>query len=220
MRRAFARLRWQLTLSHLIAIVVTLVSMVAALIIIAGSWIAVQTSPDREASNDARIIARSIGPLVEAGSERDSLNVVLRALAQGKIRAQIGPGPFAPEPAYRIDGIGPSLRGLGYVAIVGPDDQVIASSDPSGSAFDPPERAEWAPIVAAARSGERSTARLTVRRDGPGPVALGAFPIGGAAFDGPAWAHSGPAEPPPASGQAAVAATAHRGVGSAGTAGR
>ena len=66
MRRRLTRLRWQLTLSHLIAIVVTLVSMVAALILIAGSWIAVQTSPDREAANDARIVARSIGPLVGA----------------------------------------------------------------------------------------------------------------------------------------------------------
>ena len=112
MRRALARLRWQLTLSHLIAIVVTLVSMVAALILIAGSWIAVQTSPDREAANDARIVARSIGPLVEAGGDRANLNVVLQGLVQGTIRAQIGPGPFAPEPAHRIDGIGPSLRDL------------------------------------------------------------------------------------------------------------
>jgi hypothetical protein len=30
MRRAFSRLRWQLTLSHLIAIAVTLVCMIAA----------------------------------------------------------------------------------------------------------------------------------------------------------------------------------------------
>jgi signal transduction histidine kinase len=194
-RRALARLRWQLTLSHLIAIVVTLVSMVAALILIAGSWIAVQTSPDREAANDARIIARSIGPLVEAGSDRDTANVVLRALVQGKVRAQIGPGPFAPEPAHRIDGIGPSLRGLEYVVIVGPDDRVVASSDPSGAAFEPPERAEWAPVVVAARRGERSTAELTVLRDGPGPVALGAFAVGGAAFDGPPWARGAPAEP-------------------------
>jgi signal transduction histidine kinase len=194
-RRGPARLRWQLTLSHLIAIVVTLVSMVAALILIAGSWIAVQTSPDREAANDARIIARSIGPLVEVVGDRDSLNVVLRALAQGKVRAQIGPGPFAPEPAYRIEGIGPSLRGLAYVAIVGPDDRIIASSDPSGPSFNPPERTAWAPIVELARRGERSTARLTAFRDGPGPVAFGAFPVGGAAFDGPAWAHSAQAEP-------------------------
>jgi signal transduction histidine kinase len=194
-RRALARLRWQLTLSHLIAIVVTLVSMVAALILIAGSWIAIQTSPDREAANDARVIARSIGPLAEAGSDRDTANVVLRALVQGEVRAQIGPGPFAPEPAHRIEGIGPSLRGLEYVVIIGPDDRVVASSDPSGAAFDPPERAEWAPIVAAARRGERSTAELTVPRDGPGPVALGAFAVGGAALDGPPWARGAPAEP-------------------------
>ncbi|HZO31560.1 MAG TPA: ATP-binding protein [Chloroflexota bacterium] len=194
MRRALARLRWQLTLSHLIAIVVTLVSMVAALILIAGSWIAVQTSPDREAANDARIVARSIGPLVDAGGDSESLNVVLRGLAQGKVRAQVGPGPFAPEPAYRIDGIGPSLRGLDYVAIVGPDGTIVASSEPGGASFDPPERAEWTPIIERARGGERSTARLAVRRDGPGPVALGAFPIGGAAFDGPGWAHTAPAE--------------------------
>ena len=187
MRRRLARLRWQLTLSHLIAIVVTLVSMVAALILIAGSWIAVQTSPDREAANDARIVARSIGPLVEVGEDGDSLNVILQALAQGKVRAQMGPGPFAPEPAYRVDGIGPSIGGLAYVAIVGPDHRIIASSDPSGPAFDPPERAEWAPIVELAQRGERRTDRLTVLREGAGPVALGAFPISGAAVDGPPW---------------------------------
>ncbi|MFN8637054.1 MAG: HAMP domain-containing sensor histidine kinase [Chloroflexota bacterium] len=195
MRRRLARLRWQLTLSHLIAIVVTLVSMVAALVLIAGSWIAVQTSPDREPSNDARIVARSIGPLVEADGDVATLNVVLRGLAQGSIRTQIGPGPFAPEPAYRIEGIGPSLRGLSYIVVVGPDDRLLASSDPSGVAFNPPERAEWAGIVNAARGGERSTARLTLKRSGPGPVALGAFPIGNAAADGPAWTRTAAPEP-------------------------
>ena len=195
MKRLLARLRWQLTLSHLIAIVVTLVSMVAALMLIAGTWIAVQTSPDREASNDARIVARTIGPIVDLASDRDSLNVFLQALAQGKVRAQIGPGPFAPEPAYRIEGIGPSLRGLAYVAIVGPDGTVVASSDQSGAAFNPPERAEWAPIVDLARGGERSTARLTLLRHSAGPVAIGAFPIGGAALDGPASWRAATAEP-------------------------
>jgi signal transduction histidine kinase len=187
-RRGPARLRWQLTFSHLIAIVVTLVSMIAALVLIAGSWIAVQMSPDREAANDARMIARSVGPLVELPDERASLNVVLRALVRGVIRTQFGPGPFAPDPAYRFEGIGPSLRGLSYVAVVGPDGGILASSDPTGAAFDPPERAEWAPIVAAAQAGERSTASLTVRRDGPGPVSLGAYPIGGGT-DGPPFAH-------------------------------
>jgi signal transduction histidine kinase len=195
MTRRLARLRWQLTLSHLLAIVVTLVSMLAALMLIAGSWIAVQTSPEREASNDARIIARAVGPLVERGSERASLNVVLRALSQGTLRAQIGPGPFAPEPAYRVDGIGPSLRNVAYVVVVGPDGQIVASSDPSGAAFDPPERAEWAQIVVAAQSGERSTGRLTLARSGPGPVSIGVFPVGSAAMDGPAWMHGPAVEP-------------------------
>ena len=118
MTHRLARLRWQLTLSHLLAIVVTLVSMVAALMMIAGGWIAVQTSPDREASNDARTIARAVGPLAELGTDRGSLDVVLRTLAQGTLRAQIGPGPFAPEPASRMEGVGPALRNVAWVAIV------------------------------------------------------------------------------------------------------
>jgi signal transduction histidine kinase len=193
--RRLARLRWQLTLSHLLAIVVTLVSMVAALMLIAGSWIAVQTSPDREASNDARIVARAVGPLAELGTDASSLNVVLRALAQGTLRAQIGPGPFAPEPAYRVEGIGPSLRNVAYIAVVGTEGQIAASSDPVGAAFNPPERAEWATIVERARQGERNTARLTLARTGAGPVALGAVPVGGAAMDGPPWMHGGTVEP-------------------------
>jgi signal transduction histidine kinase len=193
--RPLTRLRWQLTVSHLLAIVVTLVSMLAALMLIAGSWIGVQTSPDREASNDARIIARAVGPLVERSSEPDSLNVVLRALAQGTLRAQIGPGPFAPEPAYRVEGIGPSLRNVAYVVVIGSDGQIVASSDPSGAAFDPPEQAEWAGIVAAARNGERNTGRLTLARNGPGPVSIGAFPVGSAAMDGPTWMHGPAVEP-------------------------
>jgi signal transduction histidine kinase len=204
MRRSLGRLRWQLTLSHLIAIVVTLVSMIAALMLLAGSWIAVQTSPNREAANDARVVARSVGALVELSGDAASLNTILRALAVGAIRTQIGPGPFAPEPASRIEGIGPSLRGLSYIAIVGPDDRVIASSDPAGAAFSPPERAEWAPLLALARSGERSTDRLTVRRERPvevpvegpgdGPVALGAYPIGGDVM-GPPWLRGQAAQP-------------------------
>jgi signal transduction histidine kinase len=198
--RRLARLRWQLTISHLLAIVVTLVSMVAALMMIAGGWIAVQTGPDREAANDARIVARAVGPLAELGTDPSTLNVVLQALAQGTLRAQIGPGPFAPEPAYRMEGIGPSLRNLAWVAIVGPDGQIVASSDPSGAAFDPPDRADWAPLVAAAQAGERNTARLTVLRSDPGLAALGVYPVGGAAAtDGPPWMHATGSAPEPPS---------------------
>lgn len=177
MSRGPARLRWQLTLSHIVAIVVTLVSMIAACAVIGGIWISVQTGPSREAANDARIIARAIGQYVEQGGDRQALNVVLRAVSEGMIRPQTGPGPFAPEPAYRFDGMGPSLRELAYVVVIGPDGQVIASSEPTGAAFSPPERAEWAPIVKAALGGEWNPARLTVLRSGTGPAALGAYPI-------------------------------------------
>lgn len=177
MRRGPARLRWQLTLSHLIAIAVTLISMIAAVFLIGGTWIAIQTSPSREPANDARIIARAIGPLVEVNTEPSSLNVVLRGLVDGTIRPQIGPGPFAPEPAYRFEGLAPSLRGVGYIVLVGADGRTLASSDPSGAAFEPPERAEWAALVTLVQRGERGTARLTRVRQGPGPVALGASPV-------------------------------------------
>lgn len=197
MRRRLSRLRWQLTLSHLIAILVTLTSMVTAIFLFAGVWIAIQTSPNREAANDARIVARSVGALVEAIGDRESLNVILRALAHGTVRTQLGPGPFAPEPAYRVEGLGPSLRGLAYIVVVSPDGAMIASSDPAGAAFDPPERAEWAGLVAASVAGERNSRDLTRLRAGPGPVALGAYPIGGAPADGPPWlANRG--EPPTA----------------------
>ncbi len=38
MKGAFVRLRWQLTLSHLIAIVCTLVCLIAAVVVIAAVW--------------------------------------------------------------------------------------------------------------------------------------------------------------------------------------
>ena len=177
MSRGPARLRWQLTLSHLVAIVVTLVCMIAAMALFVGSWIAVQTSPAREPANAARIIARVIGPYVEDGGDPASLNVILQAITQGRIRPQIGPGPFAPEPAYRFEGIGPSTGQLAYVVVIGPSGEILASSDPSGSAFSPPERAEWAGLAAAALSGERNTENLTLIRSGPGPAGLGAYPI-------------------------------------------
>ncbi len=194
MRRRLSRLRWQLTVSHLIAIVVTLVSMIAAIFVLVGSWMAMQTSPRREPANDARIIARSVSPLVDVVDDHDSLNVILRALTRGTVRPQVGPGPFSPEPVHRVEGMGPSLRGLAYVVVVGPDGQVLGSSDPSGAAFAPPERAEWAPLVAAALSGERDTAQLTRLREGPGPLALGAYPIG-PLLDGPPWWRGDPTSP-------------------------
>ena len=46
-------LRWQLTLSHLTAIAVTLVAMVAAAVLIATAWSGYQSGATRQPSQDA-----------------------------------------------------------------------------------------------------------------------------------------------------------------------
>ncbi len=173
MRRALSRLRWQLTLSHLVAIAFTLVSMIAATILITTGWVAVQNTPSREPAFDARIIAGAVTGLVVRGQDAD-LNAVLRSLVSGRIRVLAGPGPFAPEPAYRVEGFGPSLRNLAYIVVIGPDGRVLGSSDQSGAAFAPPERSEWQPLAEAALGGELDPRRLVSIRSGSGPVALGA----------------------------------------------
>jgi len=175
-RRALSRLRWQLTLSHLVAIAFTLVSMIAATILITTGWVAVQNTPSREPAFDARIIAGAVTGLVVRGQDAD-LNAVLRSLVSGRIRVLAGPGPFAPEPAYRVEGFGPSLRNLAYIVVIGPDGRVLGSSDQSGAAFAPPERSEWQPLAEAALGGELDPRRLVSIRSGSGPVALGAYPV-------------------------------------------
>ena len=146
MRRHLATLRWQLTLSHLVATAVTLVSMIAAIVLLSSTWIAIQNNPGREPALDARIIARAIGNLV-AGGQTAELSGVLRTVAAGELRVQVGPGPLAPEPAYRFDSFGASLRNLAYVVVLAPDGRVLASSTPENAAFSPPERDEWAALA-------------------------------------------------------------------------
>ena len=178
MRRRLATLRWQLTLSHLIATAVTLVSMIAAIVLLSSAWIASQNNPGREPAQDARIIARAVANLVVAG-EAAELSGVLRAVAAGDLRVQVGPGPFAPEPAHRLEAIGPSLRNLAYVVVLAPDGRVLASSAPENAAFGPPEREEWAALAGVAQAGERDLADLVTLRTGDGPVALGAAQVVG-----------------------------------------
>ncbi len=121
-----------------------------------------------------------IGSPDQANGENSKLSTVLEAIVDDRIRPQIGPGPFSPEPAYRFDGFGPSLRQLTYVVVVNARGDIIASSDPSGADFSPPERNEWSGIVAAALAGERDPDKLSVLREGARPAAFGAYPIANA----------------------------------------
>jgi hypothetical protein len=161
------RLRWQLTLSHLAAIACTLVSMIAAIVLIANRVIASQPdSGPRESVQDAHRVAAVIAGMVAGGADPTELNAVLRALASGELRAT-----FSFEPtnnARRGEPFEIGLRDVDYLVVFGPDGQELASSDPSGAAFSPPERTEWQQALT---SGD------VVTLDGPGPVALGAAPI-------------------------------------------
>jgi signal transduction histidine kinase len=169
-RRALARLRWQLTLSHLIAIAFTLVSMVAALAVIAGMWWGAQGNVTQRPAEAARTVAQAITGLVE-DVPADDLDAVLRVMASGRLQIvpSYGPphGPFAGD-----SGLGTTIT---YVAVVNPSGQVLASSTPRGAAFAPPEQAEWAPLVRQALSNDRDLP--SVQRSGDGPAALGAAPV-------------------------------------------
>ncbi len=150
--------------------------MIAATVLIGSGWVAAQTSPTREPAQDARIIAGAVGGMLGA-AESGSLDAVLRSIVRGDLRVQAGPGPFAPEPAARMEGFGPSLRNLAYVVVLDPRGQTIASSDPAGAAFDPPERGEWRALQRAAPGGWWNPHELVSLRPEGQPVALGAYPV-------------------------------------------
>jgi signal transduction histidine kinase len=172
-RRALTRLRWQLTLSHLVAIACTLVSMIAAVVLIGTTFIASQSASNasRDAAQDARLVAESVSGLV-ARSELPELNGVLRAIADGSLRvvAPFGP-PDRRPPAF----FGPGLRNIAYIVVLGTDGQPLASSDPAGAVFDPPERGQWTGLAAQALAGRRPSNDGVQVAGGPG--ALGAATI-------------------------------------------
>ncbi|HYY88789.1 MAG TPA: HAMP domain-containing sensor histidine kinase [Chloroflexota bacterium] len=170
MRRALSRLRWQLTLSHLVAIAFTLLSMIAAVIVIATSFIANQASPSREAAQDARLVAESVSGLVSRG-DTAQLNGVLRVLADGSLRVV---APFGPPPDRRPFTT-PGLRDVAYIVVLGLDGQPLAASDPSGAGFAPSDRDQW-PRLAAQVLSARGFDELQVAR-GTAQGSLGAAPI-------------------------------------------
>jgi signal transduction histidine kinase len=175
MRGALGRLRWQLTLSHLVATAFTLVCLVVAAVFFASFVVGLHGSPRREPAQQAQTVARAVEGLA-AGGDAALLNAVLGALVDGRLRLTAG-WPYGPEPARRGDWMGLSLRSLTYVALVGPDGQVLASSDPAGAAFAPPERDAWIALAAQAQRGVRDPEDLVVLRPGDRPAALAASPV-------------------------------------------
>ncbi len=166
MPRAFARLRWQLTLSHLIAIAFTLVCMVAGVATIASAWWGSQSALARRPDAAAHVVAQVLTGVVE-DVPPDDRDAVLRVMPSGRLRFLYG--DFGPPH-------GPGeLDQARYVTVVRPDGVPLASSMPQGAAFAPPERAQWATLASQALTGTRErpgSARVVVDQQ-----ALGAAPI-------------------------------------------
>ena len=175
--RPLARLRWQLTLSHLAAIAVTLVAMVAAVALIAGSWLARQQETAGAPARQAELVASAIGGLVVAGDQGE-LETVTRALARGRLRLSAGPTTFGPGTAHRGAWTGGApLPDGATIGVVGADGRLLAGAGPDGAPANPAAPSIWQPLVAAALAGERDPRRLTVIRPGAEPAALGAAPV-------------------------------------------
>src|ERR687886_2661594 len=117
MRGPLGRLRWQLTLSHLVATAFTLVCLIAAAALFATFIVVLRDSPRREPAQNAQAVARAIEGLAAQGDPA-LLNGVLAALVDGRLRLSAG-WPYGPEAARRGDWIGPPPRNLAYVVLVG-----------------------------------------------------------------------------------------------------
>jgi signal transduction histidine kinase len=172
------RLRWQLTLSHLAAIAVTLVSMIAALLLIASVEWSQSTTQTDHTFDQVRTIASSMQPVIlrqvadgEAGASE--LDGALGLLLGGGVRLAGGTG-WGPLPASAMAN---SLDDVAYVVVAGPDGRILASSDPTGGAYAPPERAAWMPLLGAALEGTTDPVRLQVQGSAGGPAGLSAYPV-------------------------------------------
>jgi signal transduction histidine kinase len=186
MPRVPSRLRWQLTVSHLVAIAFTLVSMIVALLLISSLWLTRTADPAAQPAEDARVLATALqgavlaqlgGSTGQATTPATDLSGVLGLVASGELRVLAGPASGAPDAARRYAPFASTLTNVAYLAVVGPDGRMLGSSDPSGASFAPPERTEWAPVVEAALAGERDPARLAAVRPGRTPAAVGAYPV-------------------------------------------
>ncbi|HLG71638.1 MAG TPA: HAMP domain-containing sensor histidine kinase [Chloroflexota bacterium] len=168
------RLRWQLTLSHLAAVLVTLVAMLAAVGLLVTLVIGPHGGSHDEPVNDARLVALSLGGLA-GHADPGEMNGILRAFADPGFRIPSEGASFGRPPQF--GGGGAPLRNIAYIVLLGPAGQELASSDATGAGFSPPERGEWTPLAARALAGNTSPAGLLAVRAGTGPAALAAYPI-------------------------------------------
>lgn len=167
--RFFRRLRWQLTLSHLLAIAFTLMSMIAALVLIIGAVVGSQNTESRQPASDARNVAGVISGLVQAHADASELNPVLRGMADGNLRMTVGFGqPIRGGVPFQF-----GLTNVAYIVLLDPNGAVLASSDASGISFSPPERGEWTAQLGATDANGTTT----IRTSDSGPAAFGAAPI-------------------------------------------
>jgi signal transduction histidine kinase len=145
--------------------------MIAAVVFLGTAFVTSQTNTSREAAQDARQVAESISGLVQQ-QDQATLNAVLPALADGSLRVI---APFGP-PDRRPGFFGQGLRNLAYIVVLGVDGQPMASSDASGAAFAPPERAQWPGLASQAPAGRHPGDDSGLQVAG-GPGALGAAPV-------------------------------------------
>src|SRR5689334_22407268 len=122
MPRRFQRLRWQLTISHLIAIVSTLICMIAAVALIVtvlmGRGDDVQPGPVQ----DARTVARAVGGLVLQG-DTATLSPVLHALVSRGLELDASGWSFGSS-GHRPPWVEQPLHDVTAITILGLDGTV------------------------------------------------------------------------------------------------
>jgi len=171
-RRVLGRLRWQLTLSHLIAIAVTLVSMIAAVVAIASAWLSFQNDPARRPAQTARQVAQSASGLIRAGPSSD-LDAVLRAFVAGTLSLDQAWGP--PQQQAWGPPQQPGTVRLEYVVVLGADGQVLGASEATSS-VDEAERQAWQSLANRATRNIHTDAMASGTADGRAAL-LGAAPV-------------------------------------------
>ena len=103
--------------------VLILVAMVAALVLIAGSWYAGQQGSLSEPTQQARIIAGAVGGLAGKEPAAPELNAVLRAVARGELQLLVAPSPSALDVAQRMAQT--TLHDIAYIVIIGSSSQPL-----------------------------------------------------------------------------------------------